>query len=67
MRALFLIALVVSALAGCIVAPAYPGSAYGYAYDPGYAYAYPYAYPTYRGYYYRHGYYYPRAYWRQAP
>ena len=67
MKTLVLIALIVSALAGCVVVPA---SNYGYAgpaYDPGYAYAYPYAYP---GYSYRYGYAQPRYtrnYWRQAP
>jgi hypothetical protein len=66
MKALVLIALIVSAVAGCVVVPA---SNYGYAgpaYDPGYAYVYP-GYPSY---YYRYGYAYPRYtryYWRQAP
>ena len=61
MRTFFLIALVASTLAGCVVAPAYPD----YSYGPGYVYASP--GPSY---YYRHGYYYPYRrgyYWRQAP
>jgi hypothetical protein len=70
MKTLVLLALIVSALAGCVVVPA---SNYGYAgpaYDPGYAYGYSYAYPGYPSYYYRYGYAYPRYtryYWRQAP
>lgn len=67
MKTFVLIALIVSALAGCVVVPASNYGYSGYAYDPGYAYAYPYGYP---GYYYRRGYShprYPRNYWRQAP
>ena len=62
MKLLLVIVLVASALAGCVVAPAYPGY-YGYGYDR-YGYAYPYAYP---GYPYGHGYYRHRYYWRQSP
>jgi hypothetical protein len=62
MKTFLLILLVVSTLAGCVVAPVYP-DAYSSGYDrPGYAY--PYGYP---GYGYGHGYYRHRYYWRQSP
>lgn len=67
MKTLLLIVLVLTALGGCVVAPAGPDYGYyDYRYDR-YGYAYPYAYPGYRypygyGPYYRRGYY-----WRQAP
>jgi hypothetical protein len=64
MKTFLLIVLAVSALAGCVIVPAYPDYGYSYGYDR-YAYSYPYAYPAYPGYGYR--YYRARYYWRQAP
>ncbi len=61
MKLLLVIVLVASALAGCVVAPVYPGYSYGY---DRYGYGYPYAYP---GYPYRYGYYRHGYYWRQSP
>ena len=61
MKTLLLLALVATALAGCVVVPAYPDSTYSYGYDR-HGYAYPYAYPSYGYGYYRH-----RYYGRQSP
>ena len=60
MRTLFLIALVIATLAGCVVAPAYPDYSYGYGHGRAYTGTYVYAYPA-PGYYYPYGH---RYYWR---
>jgi hypothetical protein len=67
MKTLVLVALIVSALAGCVVVPVSSHGPAGFAHDPGYVYAYPYAYPGYPSYYYRHPRYTRNYYWRQAP
>ena len=61
MKTVLLILLALTALAGCIVAPAGPDYSYGYGY--GHYDAYPYASPGYP----HHGYYRQRYYRWQAP
>jgi hypothetical protein len=59
MTTVLLILLAGSALAGCVVVPAYPDYSYSYGYD-----RHPYAYP---GPAYRYGYYRYGRYWSQTP